>query len=269
MVGDSRQRENWVKLMGDQKGSISLSSPPYPEMRDYITWDHDFEGLVKRVYSIIGDFMVPDHQILVNFGNKIIKGRFIRYWNPWLDFMENEVGYRLYDEYMWDKLQHAPACNHRLGRAYERIFHLNKMKRLPHYTVQKKPESIANLKEAYQGRRAANGTRKNNVVLRPERLHPTMRLADNVFRVRRDYQAGIRNKHPAIYPTALVEAVIAPCTNIGDIVIEPFSGSGSTILGCHSSLRRCFAMEIEVQYAEWTISVWEDKTGIPARLISY
>lgn len=67
--------------------------------------------------------------------------------------------------------------------------------------------------------------------------------------------------HPAIFPVALPVAYIEACTDEGETVYEPFCGSGSTLIACEKTQRRCLAMEIEPSYCGITIDRWERFTN--------
>jgi site-specific DNA-methyltransferase (adenine-specific) len=53
----------------------------------------------------------------------------------------------------------------------------------------------------------------------------------------------------------------------GDIVIEPFGGSGTTLIACEQLGRQCRVMELEPKYVDVIIKRWEDFTGQKAELI--
>ncbi len=72
--------------------------------------------------------------------------------------------------------------------------------------------------------------------------------------------------HPTVKPTALVIEAIKDCSRRGDIVLDPFSGSGTTIMAAHKSRRRARAIEIDPLYVDVAIRRWQQFTGLTARL---
>lgn len=64
-----------------------------------------------------------------------------------------------------------------------------------------------------------------------------------------------------MYPVELPQKYIEAATSDGDVVFEPFSGSGSTLIACEKTNRRCFGMEIEPLYADVILSRWAKFTG--------
>jgi DNA modification methylase len=74
--------------------------------------------------------------------------------------------------------------------------------------------------------------------------------------------------HPTQKPVELFIRPIQNHTKKGDIIYEPFSGSGSQIIAAEQTARRCFAIEIDPGYVEVAIKRWEDFTGKKSKKIS-
>ena len=71
--------------------------------------------------------------------------------------------------------------------------------------------------------------------------------------------------HPTVKPIALVSDAILDCTKRNDIVLDPFFGSGTTILAAERTGRRCFGIEIDPIYVDTAIERWERMTGRKAQ----
>jgi DNA modification methylase len=67
--------------------------------------------------------------------------------------------------------------------------------------------------------------------------------------------------HPTMKPVELVARCLANSTKRGDLVFEPFSGSGSTLLACEQLGRSCRAVEIDGRYVDVAVQRWESVTG--------
>lgn len=72
--------------------------------------------------------------------------------------------------------------------------------------------------------------------------------------------------HPTQKPVALAEQAIATTTRPGDIVLDFFGGSGSTMIACETLGRSCRMMEIDRGYCDVIVKRWEDFTGKKAHL---
>jgi site-specific DNA-methyltransferase (adenine-specific) len=73
--------------------------------------------------------------------------------------------------------------------------------------------------------------------------------------------------HPTMKPVGLLRNLILNSSRVGDIVYDPFLGSGSTLIACQQIKRKCFACEIDPQYCLATIARFERLTGIKAKQI--
>jgi DNA modification methylase len=74
--------------------------------------------------------------------------------------------------------------------------------------------------------------------------------------------------HPTAKPIALVADAILDSTQRGDMILDPFLGSGTTVLAAERTNRRCYGIEIAPLYVDTTISRWHNLTGKQARHIS-
>ena len=67
--------------------------------------------------------------------------------------------------------------------------------------------------------------------------------------------------HPTSKPVALVEAMVKNSSRSGGVVLDGFLGSGSTIIACERTGRRCFGLEIDPRYVDVAVRRWEAYTG--------
>jgi len=73
-------------------------------------------------------------------------------------------------------------------------------------------------------------------------------------------------EHPTEKPPTLHEKALRRCTKAGDIVLDLFGGSGSTLIACEQLKRRAFLCEIEPIFCDLIIKRYEVLTGKEARL---
>jgi hypothetical protein len=74
-------------------------------------------------------------------------------------------------------------------------------------------------------------------------------------------EGNLLNLHPTVKPVQMVADAILDCTARGDIVLDPFLGSGSTLIASERTGRRCFGMELDPQYVDVAIRRWQHHTG--------
>lgn len=85
----------------------------------------------------------------------------------------------------------------------------------------------------------------------------------NTFRAGRMEELAM---HPTVKPVALVSDAMRDCSRRGDIVLDPFMGSGTTILAAERVGRRAYGMEIEPRYVDTAVRRWQAFTGKDAVL---
>ena len=74
--------------------------------------------------------------------------------------------------------------------------------------------------------------------------------------------------HPTMKPIALVENAIANSSDIRWGILDPFLGSGTTLIACERLGRICMGMEIEPHYIQVAIERWQNYTGRKAQKVS-
>jgi DNA modification methylase len=82
-----------------------------------------------------------------------------------------------------------------------------------------------------------------------------------------DAREGLQH-HPTVKPAAMLEDALLDITERGDIVIDPFLGSGSTLIACEKTGRRCRGLELDPLYVEVVLRRCEAVTKRPAVLES-
>jgi DNA modification methylase len=74
--------------------------------------------------------------------------------------------------------------------------------------------------------------------------------------------------HPTSKPIDLIAYPISLSSQEGDLVIDFFGGSGSTLIACEKTHRICYSMEIDPRYCDVIIARWEAETGRKATKVS-
>ena len=73
--------------------------------------------------------------------------------------------------------------------------------------------------------------------------------------------------HPTMKPVELIEYAIGNSSKKGWSVLDLFGGSGSTLIACEKTDRKCYMMELDPHYVDVIIKRWEDYTGNKAELL--
>jgi DNA modification methylase len=76
----------------------------------------------------------------------------------------------------------------------------------------------------------------------------------------------VNDLHPTMKPVELVERAVRNSSRPDDLVLDPFGGSGSTLIACERLGRRARLVELEPAYVDVIIQRWQTLTGAPATL---
>jgi len=250
--GDSTNRSTVARVMAADRAALLFTSPPYGNQRDYTTGGvSDWDALMQGVFQHLPLVLRDDGQALVNLGLIHREGEWQPYWQGWLDWMRAQ-GWRRFALYCWDQGPGLPGdWNGRLAPAFELVFHFNRTARQPNKIV---PCKWAGTPNKGSGLRAADGEVKvyTHIGLPVQE----MRIPDSVLRITRHKARGIETEHPAVFPVALPEFLMRAYTDEGEVVFEPFGGSGTTILAGQRSGRRVRAIELAPAYVDLAIARW-------------
>ena len=83
-----------------------------------------------------------------------------------------------------------------------------------------------------------------------------------------DKDKDLTIKHPTAKPVEIISLKIKLSSMLNGIVIDPFLGSGSTLIACEKTNRVCYGMELDEHYCDVTINRWEKFTGQKAEKVN-
>ncbi|WP_333669632.1 site-specific DNA-methyltransferase, partial [Elioraea tepidiphila] len=252
LCGDSTDAASVERVIADERAALLFTSPPYGSQREYTTGGvSDWDALMQSVFVHLDLAMRPDAQVLVNLGLIHRDGEWVPYWRGWLEWMRAQ-GWRRFALYAWDQGPGLPGdWNGRLAPAFELVFHFNRAARQANKIV---PCKWAGDPLHMTGLRRADGT-MSGCTHEGRPIQP-FRVPDSVLRITRHKARGIETEHPAVFPVALPEFLMRAYTDEGEVVFEPFSGSGTTVLAGQRTGRRVRAIELAPQYVDLAIARW-------------
>jgi len=263
MCGDSTSRDDMAKLMAGEPAALLFTSPPYGQQRQYTTGGiGDWDMLMRGVFAQASHAVAPAGQVLVNLGMIHRESEWHPYWTEWVEWMRGQ-GWRRFGWYVWDQGPGLPGdWNGRFAPSFEFIFHFNREPRRPNKIVASK---WAGDPLKMSGLRKPDGTMSGNSHLGRD-IQP-FRIPDNVVRITRHKERGIEVEHPAVFPVRLPAFAMESYTDEGEVVLEPFSGSGTALLAGQRTSRRVRAMEIGGEYVDLAIARWrQNHPDIPVTL---
>lgn len=206
---------------------LVVTSPPYDDLRDYegvVSWNFDiFKEIAKEVHRVVKLGGV----VVWVVGDKTVKGsKSLTSFKQALYFQE--IGFDMYDVIIYEKAGSGPPHPNRYFNSFEYMFVLSKGKPKTINILKDKPNKWAgHTTFGDVTRREKDGTLTN----KGRKVINKFGVRTNIWR----YANGkgfstkdtIAYKHPAIFPEKLVEDHINSWSNPGDIVLDPFGGSGT------------------------------------------
>jgi DNA modification methylase len=269
ICGDSIDPAVVAALMAGDRASLCFTSPPYGQQRNYTQGIADWDALMRGVFANLP--MAGDGQVLVNLGLIHRDNEVIPYWDGWISWMRTQ-GWRRFGWYVWDQGPGMPGdWAGRLAPSFEFVFHFNRQSR--------KPNKIVPCKHAGQdshlradGSSTAMRGKDGEVGGWTHAGQPTQdyRSPDSVIRVMRHKgKIGSALDDLAVSPVALPEHILLAYSDPGDVVFEPFGGSGTTILAAQKTNRVARAIELAPSYTDVAVKRFQQNhPDIPVTLLA-
>ena len=273
ICGDAADATVVTALMAGDTAVLCFTSPPYGNQRDYTNTIIDWDALMRGVFNQLP--MAANGQVLVNLGLIHREQEVIPYWDGWLDWMRTH-GWRRFAWYVWDQGPGLPGdWNGRLAPAFEFVFHFNRKDselRRPNKIV---PCIYAGRDTHLRGDGTSAGGMRNKDGSKTAWNHvgqvtQETKIPDAVIRLMRHKgKIGQDIDHPAVFPVALPEHILETYTDAGDMVFEPFCGSGTTLLAAQRTGRVVRATEIAPEYVDVTVKRFQQNfPEVPVSLVA-
>lgn len=233
---------DYLQTVEDCKFKFTLTSPPYDDIRNYQGYSFPFQDIAKQLYRVTMSGGVVAWNVADATINGSETGTSMR---QALYFME--LGFRLHDTMIYAKRNPMPANinSKRYHQSWEYVFILSKNAPATFNPIMVKAK-FGHLNARMKHRGTDN---EQNYVETKRNEYTKVR---NIF----EYSIGggqstkdkIAFKHPAIMPEQLALDMITTWTNPGDLVFDPFTGSGTTAKMCKLSDRQFIGTEISLDY---------------------
>jgi len=250
-----------MKRMEDDSIDLVITSPPYDNMRKYgdgknyhqrlkdTGYSFDFENIAKELTRTLKEGGV----IMWNVQDQTIKGsRTGNSMKQALYFME--CGLNLHDHLIWYKTGTPFPSPYRYRNVWENMFIFSKGKP-KHFDPVLKKNKTGGTSGNRRNERNHNGelVLQNRVVKVKE-----WGIDDNVWHIANQYKRTDKKRienHPAIMPEEIVTRHIQSWSKKGDLVYDPFSGSGTTSKASLEMGREYIGSEINTEYYNASVDI--------------
>lgn len=242
--------DNKILLLdvADDSIDLTVTSPPYDNIRDYHGYSLDMEELVRQLFRVTA----PGGVVVWVVGDATEKGSETgNSFRQALMFMNS--GFRLHDTMIYEKNTSSfPARRDgsRYTQIFEYMFVFSKGKpKTAHLICDKENKWAGHTNWGANTQRGRNGLLVETSDIRPV---PKYSPRNNIWKynVGKGFNSSDKesHSHPAIFPEKLAEDHILSWSNEGDVVLDPFCGSGTTCKMAKKNKRHYIGMDISEEY---------------------
>lgn len=229
-----------LKQLDANSVDLVVTSPPYGNLRKYRGYSWDFEKTAEELVRVLKEGGV----IVWVSSDETIKGS-----ESCVSFKQvlyfRELGLNLYDTMIWRKPNPAVPTEGRYYNAFEYMFVLSKGKPKTFNPICDRPNKTAGGRyrsDSHMNPEVRQKSSKIKTVGKYSRRH-------NVW----DIAVGSnKTGHPAVFPMSLARDHILSWSNEGDLVLDPFVGSGTTAVMAAKLNRRYIGIDISEEYCLMT-----------------
>jgi DNA modification methylase len=241
--------------MLDDLIDLTVTSPPYDDLRKYQGYSFDFDKIASELYRVTK----PGGIVVWNVGDGTVDGSETgTSFKQALKFME--IGFKLHDTMIYEKGNFSNPSTTRYHQIFEYMFVFSKGK----------PKTFNPIKDKkvtgdYFGKntvRNVDGTMTD----RPRKEYAEFGMRTNIWRMNTAGQEAPCKKiaHPAKMPSAMARDHILSWSNVGDTILDPFMGSGTTGVQALQLSRKFIGIEIAGEY--FKLADDELKAAVPFTL---
>lgn len=252
-LGDSREE---LKKLADNSVDLIVTSPPYADQRKgtyggihpdkYVEWFLPISIELLRVLKPTGTF-------ILNIKEKVVSGERSIYVMELILAMRKQ-GWLWTEEFIWHKKNCYPGkWPNRFRDAWERLLQFNKDKKFHMYQeevmvpmgdwAKSRLKNLSDTDKIRDNSKVGSGFGKNiSNWLERDKAYPT-----NVLHLATECS---NKNHSAAFPEELPEWFIKLFTKVGDTVLDPFMGSGTTLTVANRMQRHSVGVEIMPEYFE-------------------
>jgi DNA modification methylase len=235
-----------MKGLPDKCIDLTVTSPPYDNLRTYKGFTWDFEGIAKELYRVTKQGGV----VVWVVGDATIKGS-----ETGTSFRQalyfKDIGFNLHDTMIFAKNNPVPQFKtKRYTNAFEYMFILTKGKPNTCNYLMEKTKNAGQIKsrngKSEFAKQSADKPRNERTIVKEKKIKTNIWVYNVGAVVSNEYT----KKHPATFPEQLAEDHILTWSNPGDIVFDPFVGSGTTAKMALLNGRNYIGIDIGEEYCE-------------------
>lgn len=250
-----------MRELPDNSIPLVITSPPYDDLRNYEGYSFNFEEIAKELFRVVaqGGVIVWVVKDAVKEGNRTLTS-----FKQAIYFQH--IGFKVYDVIIFSKNGTSAPHKNRYADTFEYMFIISKGLPKTVNLLRDRPNKCAG-QETWGSRslreKDGSSTRKGKYLI------PEKSIRFNIWLYDVGFAKGAKDKiafeHPATFPEQLAEDHVLSWSNEGDLVMDPFMGSGTTGKMALKNGRQFIGIEIAQKYyaiAEKRLEGWRSQTKL-------
>lgn len=250
-LGDSIEL---IKQLPNDSVDLVITSPPYSTLKTYITdpgispndWVEWFMPLCKEIERVIK----PTGSFILNINDKVESGFRHPYVFDFISQLHKQTGLKMFERLFWNKMKGLPNRS-RFGDRVEFVFWFAKQKgfyfNIDEMRTEYSQSSIKRFKKPLKKRYAR--TENDTDEYKDWSANVKGALPTTLVNISSESKR-IADNHVAVYPLNFAKYFIRGATKPGDLVLDPFMGTGTTGLACKELGRDYIGFELQETYIE-------------------
>jgi DNA modification methylase len=245
-----------MKKLESNSIDLVITSPPYSTLKtyidnngvnsdDYVDWFIPYCKEIERVLKPTGSF-------ILNINDKVDNGFRHPYVFDLISRLHKETNLKMFERLFWNKMKGLPNRS-RFGDRIEFIFWFAKEKgfyfNIDEMRTPYSEKSIQRMKNPLKKRFARNEENQNSNEYKDWNPNPLGALPTTLVNISSESKR-IADNHVAVYPLELVNYFIKGSTKPGDVVLDPFMGTGTTGLSATNLGRNYIGFEMQQDYID-------------------
>jgi DNA modification methylase len=253
ICGDCRDHDLLHRLFAGTRANLVITSPPYDAQREYDA-SSGFTPIPPEKYSewfrIVADniasILAPDGSYFLNIKEHSQDGERSLYVKDLVIAHQRQWGWRFVDEFCWRNTANGVPGKwpNRLKNAWEPVFHFCRAKE-----IKFRPKAAGHESDDVVVYSPDNPSAPSGSGLLGCGANKIAGIAwpSNVIEAKAE---GSQGSHSAPFPRALVEFFVKAFSDAGDVVYDPFTGSGTSIAAAHILGRIGYGIELSPAYCD-------------------
>jgi DNA modification methylase len=278
ICGDCRDQPVVEKLMAGARANVAITSPPYATQREYDPSSgfkpvppEEYVAWFRAVAAGVESVLAPDGSYFLNIKAHADEGERNLYVMDLVLAHRRQWGWRFVDEFCWRKTDNGVpgGWQNRFKNAWEPVFHFCRQQQIKFHADAVSHASDDCFDYSPNNPKSTSGSgllgtgARGSAAAKPgaddaDGRHTGLARPSNVIEVKSESSQG---SHSAPFPRALVEFFVLAFSDAGDVVFDPFMGSGTTMAAAALLDRTAYGCEISPGYCDVIVRRVMNLTG--------